>query len=154
MERLECPNCQLQAVERRASNLPRYVKLRKVDGLHDQYVCRNVECQWTGGVEDLAETEQTGPDYEHRPATDWAEKQTDGGTMQKQDQQKHIEVSPSRGFHGNDEVVELQTEEAFLMDEWNPAKPETHEMILPMNREQAERVRDEIDAALEVLADD
>lgn len=153
VERLECPDCQLQTVERRASNLPRYVKLRKVDGVHDTYVCRNSECKWTGGANDLAETEQTGPDYEHGTATNWTETKPDGGTMKQEKRQKQIEVSPSRGFGGDDEVVELQADDVEVVSDDGRGQTKHGTAVVPMSREQAERVRDEIDAALGVLVD-
>ena len=70
MGRVNCPACDKKSVERRAPNRPGNVKLRQVDGIHDEFVCRNPDCKWTGDEEQLGEPwdERT---MEGDSATDW-----------------------------------------------------------------------------------
>jgi hypothetical protein len=70
MERVKCPDCGKKSVERRAPNRPGNVKLRQVDGIHDEFVCRNGDCKWTGDEEQLGEPWETETPDE-QPATEW-----------------------------------------------------------------------------------
>ena len=70
MGNFKCPDCGKQSVEKRACLRPGNVKLRKVGGIHDEYVCRNSECKWTGEDEYIGEDTVRAPE-KHEKATDW-----------------------------------------------------------------------------------
>lgn len=74
--------------------------------------------------------------------------------MKESKPETEVEASASRGFTGDEEIVELRAEDVIVPNDDRLPPGEAVDGLLTPTPEKAEQVRDEIDAALDQFNDD